>query len=164
MIDTSIKNLRWQTCQLKWFMVIHKKAREYVAWWTQYHGTLTCGVTLFPAWISNPMPCKVWNEIIYPGASPNFNGTTVEVWKWVSNFTPYFTMDVSTYPYNNVLGLMFYNVIISLDQISGTPHVKRYSGGRTWLHEVDSAEDGPEGGTDTLWLSFLQYSVWQGHR
>ena len=28
----------------------------------------------------------------------NFNGITVEVWEWISNFIPYFMMDVITYP------------------------------------------------------------------
>ena len=28
-------------------------------------------------------------EITYP--FPNFNGTTVEVWEWISNFIPHFT-------------------------------------------------------------------------
>ena len=35
------------------------------------------GLTLIPAWISNYMPCKVWDEITYPFL--NFNGSTVEV-------------------------------------------------------------------------------------
>ena len=35
------------------------------------------GLTLIPAWISNHMPCKVWDEITYPFL--NFNGCTVEV-------------------------------------------------------------------------------------
>ena len=35
---------------------------------------------------------KVWGEIIYP--FPNFNGATVEVWEWISNFIPHFIMDV----------------------------------------------------------------------
>ena len=30
------------------------------------------------------MPCKIENEITYP--FPNFNGYTVEVWEWLSNF------------------------------------------------------------------------------
>ena len=34
------------------------------------------GLTLIPAWISNHMPSKVWDEITYP--LPNFNGA-VEV-------------------------------------------------------------------------------------
>ena len=29
---------------------------------------------------------------------PNFNGATVEVWKWISKFIPHFMMDVITYP------------------------------------------------------------------
>ena len=35
------------------------------------------GLTLIPAWLSNHMPSKVWDEIIYP--FQNFNGATVEV-------------------------------------------------------------------------------------
>ena len=54
------------------------------------------GLTLIPALISDPIHYKVWDEIAYP--SPNFNGCTVEVWEWVSNFTPHFTRHVITYP------------------------------------------------------------------
>ena len=54
------------------------------------------GVTLTPAWISNCMPSKMWNEIMYP--FPNFNGTVVEFWEWISNFIPRFVRDVITYP------------------------------------------------------------------
>ena len=46
-------------------------------------------VALIPAWISNYVHCKVWDEITYP--FPNFNGGTVEVWEWISNFIPPFT-------------------------------------------------------------------------
>ena len=35
------------------------------------------GLTLIPAWISNHLPGKVWDEITYPFL--NFNGCTVEV-------------------------------------------------------------------------------------
>ena len=42
--------------------------------------------------MSNHMPSKVWDGIIYP--FPNFNGGTVEVWEWISNFIPHFIMDV----------------------------------------------------------------------
>ena len=52
------------------------------------------GLTIIPSWISNHMPSKVWDEITYP--FPNFNGCTVEVWKWISNFIPHFMMDVIT--------------------------------------------------------------------
>ena len=54
---------------------------------------------LFPTWISNHMPSKVWNEITYP--FPNFNRETVGVWEWISNFIPHFTMDIITYPCSN---------------------------------------------------------------
>ena len=45
----------------------------------QYHG-----LTLIPAFLSNHMPSKVWDEITNP--FPNFNGVTIEVWKWIRNF------------------------------------------------------------------------------
>ena len=37
-----------------------------------------------------------FGEITYP--FPNFNGTTVEVWKSISNYIAQFIMDVITYP------------------------------------------------------------------
>ena len=43
------------------------------------------------------MPSKVCDEVTY--LFPNFNGCTVEVWEWRSNFIPHFKMYVS------VLGL-----------------------------------------------------------
>ena len=49
-----------------------------------------------PAWISNHVHYKVWDETTYP--SPNFNSCTVEVWEWISNFIPHFIMDMITYP------------------------------------------------------------------
>ena len=50
-----------------------------------------------PAWISNYIHCKVWGEITYP--FPNFNGSTIEVWEWMSNFILHFTGHVITYPW-----------------------------------------------------------------
>ena len=38
----------------------------------------------------------MWNGINYP--LPNFNGATVEVWEWMTNFIPHFIMDVINYP------------------------------------------------------------------
>ena len=46
----------------------------------------TSELTLISAWISNHMHIKVWYEIIYP--FPKFNGSTDEVWDWISNFIP----------------------------------------------------------------------------
>ena len=61
----------------------------------QHHNILTW-INLNPAGISNHTPSKLWDEIIYP--LPNFNGCTVEVWKWISNFISHFIIDVITYP------------------------------------------------------------------
>ena len=49
----------------------------------------------------------MWDEITYP--FPNFKGGTVEVWEWISNFIPHFTMHVITYQYS-ILGLKLNNV------------------------------------------------------
>ena len=49
--------------------------------------------------MSNCMLCKVWGELTYP--FPNFNGWTVEVWKWISKFISHLLMDVITYPCSN---------------------------------------------------------------
>ena len=53
-------------------------------------------LSLISAGISNHMPSKVWDEISYPFS--NFNGSTVEVWEWICNFTPHYIMDVITNP------------------------------------------------------------------
>ena len=42
------------------------------------------------------MPTEVWDGITYQ--FPNFNGYTIEVWEWKSNFIPHLIMNVSTYP------------------------------------------------------------------
>ena len=49
---------------------------------------------IFSAWVSNQMPS--WDGITYP--SLNFNGCTVGIWEWISNFVPHFIMDVLSYP------------------------------------------------------------------
>ena len=49
-----------------------------------------------------------WNEyeITYP--FPNFNGATVEVWKWIGNFISYFSVYVITL---SMLGLKLIHVV-----------------------------------------------------
>ena len=54
------------------------------------------GLTLIPACISNYTHYEMRDEITYPFL--NFNGATVEVQEWISNFIPYFTRQVITYP------------------------------------------------------------------
>ena len=46
------------------------------------------GLTLILENISNHAPKNVWDEITYP--IPNFNGCTVQVLEWLSNFIPAF--------------------------------------------------------------------------
>ena len=48
-----------------------------------------------PAWISNYIHYKVCDEITYP--YPNFNGATIEVWEWISNFITHFIGHMITY-------------------------------------------------------------------
>ena len=75
----------------------------YQKWRTQVPGT-DCsrrpfyqhGFTLIPAWIINYSHYYAWDKIIYP--YPNFNGCTVEVWEWISNFIPLFTGHMITDP------------------------------------------------------------------
>ena len=43
------------------------------------------GLTLIPAWISNCIHDRVWDEIINP--SPNFKGTTIQVWDWACYYS-----------------------------------------------------------------------------
>ena len=65
--------------------------------WEETRGPFSSqGLTLIHTWISNHTHDKVWVEITYP--FPNFNGVTVEVWKWISKFIPHFTRHAVTYP------------------------------------------------------------------
>ena len=74
---------------LYWYHTAHGYPRVFLicCWW---------GLTLIPAWISNHMPSKVWDEATY--TFPNFNGCTVNVWEWISNFILRFMMDLIIYP------------------------------------------------------------------
>ena len=45
---------------------------------------------------TNHIHDKMWDEITYP--CQNFNGATVEVLEWISNFISHFIMAVITYP------------------------------------------------------------------
>ena len=48
------------------------------------------GLTLIPAWISNHMSSKMWDEITYP--FQNFKGYTVEVWEENGEVIPHYTV------------------------------------------------------------------------
>ena len=53
-------------------------------------------INFIPAWISYHLPSKVWDEITY--AYSNFNGCTIEVWEWISNFFPHLKIRAITFP------------------------------------------------------------------
>ena len=57
-----------------------------------------------PECISNYIHYKMWDEIAYP--FPNFNGSTVEVWEWISNTISHSSGEKSDY--NIFIYLMFY--------------------------------------------------------
>ena len=57
-------------------------------------------IDLSPAWISIYIHDKLWDGITYP--FPNFNGATIEVWEWLSNFVPHFTWHFIAYPISMV--------------------------------------------------------------
>ena len=60
-------------------------------------------ITSISAWMNSYTQYKVWIESIYPFP----NGTTVEIWGWMSNFIPYFighlTMSLHIFTKNKVL-------------------------------------------------------------
>ena len=79
-----------------WIMVFVKRANIHIAtscteWYNMWNNI---ALTLIPAWMSNHMSSKMWVEITY--LLPNFNGASVEVWEWISNFIPHLTMDLIT--------------------------------------------------------------------
>ena len=76
---------------IKWFLNLKLKVHLWQNDRHDYHCLIFTrdplhGLTLFPAWISNPMPSKVCGEITYQ--FPNFNGFAIT----------YLIMDVIIYP------------------------------------------------------------------
>ena len=61
-------------------------------------GSFYChGLTLIPAWISNHMPNEAWDAFAYP--FQNLNGCAIEIWQWISDFSPHFIMDIIINPW-----------------------------------------------------------------
>ena len=48
--------------------------------------------------ISNHMSSRIWDDLGITYLLSNFNGYTVNVWEWISNFILHFIMDVISYP------------------------------------------------------------------
>ena len=76
-----------------------------IALWKPYYGSGACHsgdslwtwINIIPARINNYIYYNVWGEITFP--FPNFNGATVEVWEWISNFILHFIMDLVIHPF-----------------------------------------------------------------
>ena len=93
----------------------------------------------------------MWYEITYP--FPNFNGYTVEVWEWLSNFIPHFTGYVITYPYWDIqvkkgVPGNFHQLVTTPQMIHIFyyiyPHKYWVSLYVTWLHQpTPSTQSGP---------------------
>ena len=65
-------------------------------WYITQGPILITMINFYPAWISNYIHSKVWDEITY--RFPSSNGCTAEVWEWISDFIPHFTRRVINYP------------------------------------------------------------------
>ena len=89
------------------------------------------------------MHSKVWDEITYPFL--NFNGCTVEVYEWISNFIPHFIIDVITYPCFKMV-----HPCVWSQEGSGCPQVLSLVLGGDFerlastLEEPDKGVDGPQ--------------------
>ena len=75
--------LREESTGDRWFPSKRESNAESESMWWYHH------VHIITSWISNCIHNKAWAQITY--SFPNFNGFTVEVWKWISNFIAYFT-------------------------------------------------------------------------
>ena len=86
---------------------------------------MVCGwnmkVLYTPAWTSNHVHSKIWNEVTCPFAI--LNCCTVNVWECISNSIPYFILGIISYPCRGLCESLFvtgssglcYTVCIHLD-------------------------------------------------
>ena len=92
--------------------------KQHLAYWRP----IKHGLTLNPTLQGNHMPRKVWDEIIY--LFPNFNGATVEVWEWISNFIPHFTRHgITNLCWDQLLSIL----------VNGGSEERRYMGYILWV-------------------------------
>ena len=111
-------NIANTVCVLRWIIYCHNDLRTLIYWYVSYiscvmytndhidssgwdrnmpSGLLYKNGLNLTAWMNNHISSKVWHEITYP--FPKFNGATVEVWEWKSNFMPHFIMGVIIHPW-----------------------------------------------------------------
>ena len=94
--------LKWLTrsCGIKESTIFQGRLYQGKSWnyqlWQAPIGLEFRDVASVHGWMYHNSHYKVWHNITYP--SPNFNGCTVEVWEWISDFTPHFIGHVITYP------------------------------------------------------------------
>ena len=93
---------------------------------------------LIQSWISNHM-CKMWDEITYPFIS--FNGAAVEVSECISNFTPYFIMDIVMYPWNGSIQLLTGSLHVQKCMASIGRYCRRPRHGQRDLHAATCLVD-----------------------
>ena len=97
---TKFRNLMWRTYHLMNWWNGFMDGDQYYACRSTTDVTRIIfykhRLTLITAWKLNRMFSKVWDEITYPFS--NFDGGTVDVWTWISNFIAHFMMNVTTYP------------------------------------------------------------------
>ena len=74
------------------------------------------GLTLTPAWISNRMPSKVWEEMTDP--FPNSNGCNAEVWDWINNSIPDIIMKVIAYSCCALTNVRDYTTLVATHSIN----------------------------------------------
>ena len=74
------------------------------SWIWQWSGAKQCDIwSLLLTWFNFNPSLDMWLQLLEKAvwnylSIPNFNGCTVEVWEWISNFIAYFTVHVITYP------------------------------------------------------------------
>ena len=78
---------RFQTCTIYMGRSVYWNKHCILAYKSLGPLLLTWFNPFILTWVSNYIHYKVWDEITYP--FPNFNGAAVEVWEWISNFTPH---------------------------------------------------------------------------
>ena len=85
--DNYITTSMWEYQGKPWSCSLDHDTRHPTFWHSNFNH----------AWISNHMPIKEWDEIMFPFT--NFNACKVEVWVWICNLITNLITGIVTYPY-----------------------------------------------------------------
>ena len=79
-------------------VIRHDKSVRCEPWFYRYSGPVYYhGLTsIIPASIHNCITSPAWDEFSYPW--PNIHGCNIDVWEWLSNFTPNIKMGFINHP------------------------------------------------------------------